>query len=152
MEKVIIGSDHAGFDLKEKIKPPLAASGLDILDVGPDQDASVDYPDYAASVARRVSSGEYARGILICGSGAGMVIVANKFPNIRAVLCLNEEMARLCRCHNDANILVLAGRMTDADHAAGIVNVWLNTPFEAGRHQKRLDKIRDIETALCKGL
>ena len=152
MNQVIIGSDHAGFDLKEKIKPVLMASGLDLLDVGPAQDASVDYPDYAASVARRVSSGEFARGILICGSGAGMVIVANKFPGVRAVLCLNEEMARLCRGHNDANILVLAGRVTEADHAAGIVKVWFNTPFEAGRHQRRLDKIRDIETALCKEL
>lgn len=150
MERLIIGSDHGGFDLKEKIKPFLAAAGLAIQDVGCDQDASVDYPDYGAEVARRVATGEFSRGILICGSGAGMVIVANKFPGIRAVLCLNEEMAGLCRGHNDANILVLAGRMTEADQAAGIIKVWLNTPFEAGRHQRRLDKIRDLEAAICK--
>lgn len=150
MDTLIIGSDHAGFDLKEKIKPFLAASGIIVVDVGPEHDVSVDYPDYAAEVAGRVSAGEFSRGILICGSGAGMVIVANKFPGVRAVLCLNEEMARLCRSHNDANVLVLAGRMTEMDKAKSIIGAWLNTPFEAGRHQRRLDKIREIETALCK--
>ncbi len=150
MKKMIIGSDHAGFHLKEDIKSPLAAFGFAVTDIGPGSDASVDYPDFAAQVARRVSAGEFSRGILVCGSGAGMVIVANKFPGVRAVLCLNEEMAKSCRLHNDANVLVLAGRITDALQAEAIIKTWLNTPFEAGRHERRLEKIREIETTLCK--
>jgi len=149
-DKIIIGSDHAGFHLKEEIKPPLAFFGLAVTDVGCDSDDSVDYPDFAAQVAGRVSHGEFNRGILICGSGAGMVITANKFPRVRAVLCLNEDMAKLCRLHNDANVLVLAGRITSARKAIDIIAAWLNTPFEEGRHRRRLDKIRDIESALCK--
>ena len=149
-EKIIIGSDHAGFALKEAIKETLAALEIPFVDVGPDSDASVDYPDYAVQVARQISDGEFSRGILICGSGAGMTIVANKFPRVRAVLCLNEEMARYCRLHNDANILVLAGRMTEPGQASDILRVWLDTPFEAGRHERRLDKIRALETAICK--
>ena len=150
MNKIIIGSDHAGFNLKEELKSPLAFFGLAVTDVGPDSDTAVDYPDFAAQVASKVSNGEYTRGILVCGSGAGMVIVANKFPRVRAVLCLNENMARLCRLHNDANVLVLAGRITDVRKAIDIIAAWLNTPFEAGRHQRRLDKINEIEAALCK--
>jgi ribose 5-phosphate isomerase B len=150
MDKIIIGSDHAGFCLKEEIKPSLTALGLVVTDVGPGSNASVDYPDFAAQVARRVASGEYLRGILVCGSGAGMVIVANKFPGIRAALCLDEDMARLCRLHNDANILVLAGRMTDSPTADKIIRAWINTAFEAGRHGRRLEKIREIEAVLYK--
>jgi ribose 5-phosphate isomerase B len=150
MDKIIMGSDHAGFCLKEEIKPFLAALGFVVTDVGPDSDASVDYPDFAAQVAQRVAGGEFLRGILVCGSGAGMVIVANKFPGVRAVLCLDEDMARLCRLHNDANILVLAGRMTDTPTAEKVIRAWINTSFEAGRHERRLEKIREIETALCK--
>ncbi|MDD5170660.1 MAG: ribose 5-phosphate isomerase B, partial [Syntrophales bacterium] len=127
----------------------LAVLGLDVTDVGTTSESAVDYPDFAAPVARKVSSGEFPRGILICGSGAGMGIVANKLPGVRAVLCLNEEMARLCRLHNDTNILILAGRLTDADLAGKIIDVWLNTPFEGGRHQRRLDKIRELEGAIC---
>jgi len=150
MDKIIIGSDHAGFCLKEAVKPSLATRGVAVTDAGPYCDASVDYPDYAARIAGRVASGEFSRGILICGSGAGMVITANKFPGIRAVLCLSDEMARLCRLHNDANILVLAGRLTDATQAESIMETWLKTPFEAGRHEKRLEKIREIERTICK--
>jgi ribose 5-phosphate isomerase B len=108
----------------------------------------VDYPDFAACVAEAVATGSYPRGILICGSGVGMAIVANRFPGVRAALCLDEETARLSRMHNDANILVLAGRKTDGAAAQGIVRVWLTTPFEGGRHQARLDKIRETEQKL----
>ena len=150
MDKIIIGADHAGFSLKEAIKPILSAAGLSVIDAGTQGDCSVDYPDFAVLVARKVSSGEIPRGILICGSGAGMVITANKFPGVRAVVCLNEEMACLCRQHNDTNILVLAGRFTNTESAGRIIHTWLETPFEGGRHQRRLDKIREIEVAICK--
>ncbi|MDD5723767.1 MAG: ribose 5-phosphate isomerase B [Syntrophales bacterium] len=139
--KIIIGSDHAGFDLKEALKG--AFGGM--TDIGTDSTDSVDYPDFAARVARAVSSGEYERGILICGSGVGMSIVANKFPGVRAALCADTETARLSRMHNDANVLVLAGRRTDLKTAIAIVEVWLDTPFEGGRHTRRLNKIRNIE-------
>ena len=149
-EKIIIGSDHAGFCLKDALRRALLSSGMAITDVGAqDETAAVDYPDFAAQVARKVSSGEYPRGILICGSGAGMVIVANKFPGVRAVLCMNEEMARLCREHNDANILVLAGRFIDDPAGLRIMRTWLDTPFEGGRHQRRLEKIEAIEGTIC---
>jgi ribose 5-phosphate isomerase B len=139
--KIIIGSDHAGFDVKEALKRSI--NGM--TDIGTNGTTSVDYPDFGARVARAVSSGEYERGILICGSGVGMSIVANKFPGIRAALCTDTDTARLSRMHNDANILVLAGRRTDPEEAAAIVRVWLDTPFEGGRHARRLDKIRNIE-------
>lgn len=139
--KIVIGSDHAGFDLKEALKG--AFPGM--TDIGTDSGESVDYPDFGARVARAVSSGEYERGILICGSGVGMSIVANKVHGIRAALCTDRETARLSRMHNDANILVLAGRRTDLKEAVAIVTVWLETPFEGGRHTRRLDKIRNIE-------
>jgi ribose 5-phosphate isomerase B len=150
VNKIIIGSDHAGFPLKEAMKATLDKLGIPYTDIGPECDAAVDYPDYAAQVARRVSDGEFLRGILVCGSGAGMTIVANKFPRVRAALCLTEDMARLCRLHNNTNILVLAGRITEPEKASAIVNTWLNTVFEGGRHERRLEKIRELEIALCK--
>ena len=118
-EKIIIGADHAGFALKEALKPFLAEMGLDVTDAGTDSDRSVDYPDFGACVAEAVSAGIFPRGILICGSGVGMSIVANRFPGVRAALCLDEETARLSRMHNDANILVLAGRKTDVRRPRG---------------------------------
>ncbi len=139
--KIIIGSDHAGFDLKEALKESFDG----MVDVGTYSEDSVDYPDFAAKVARAVSSGEFDRGILICGSGVGMSIVANKFSGVRAALCTDIDTARMSRMHNDANILVLAGRRTDVKTAAAIVKVWLDTPFEGGRHKRRLDKIKNIE-------
>jgi len=139
--KIIIGSDHAGFDLKEALKEAFR----EMIDIGTDSGESVDYPDFGARVARAVSSGGYERGILICGSGVGMSIVANKVPGIRAALCTDTDTARLSRMHNDANVLVLAGRRTDPETAVAIVTVWLDTPFEGGRHARRLDKIRKIE-------
>ena len=148
--RVIIGSDHAGYVLKEALKRPLAAAGAEVLDAGTHCGDSVDYPDYGTVAAGRVSSGEFEKGILVCGSGVGMAIVANKFPGVRAALCLDEETARLSRQHNDSNVLVLAGRKTDPETASRIIRVWLETPFEGGRHQKRLDKIRALEQKLCK--
>jgi RpiB/LacA/LacB family sugar-phosphate isomerase len=147
---MIIGSDHAGFALKESVKGFLSSAGYRVFDAGTHCDESVDYPDYGVLAARRVSSGEFEKGILVCGSGVGMAIVANKFPGIRAALCLDEETARLSRQHNDSNILVLAGRKTEAAAAERIIKTWLETPFEGGRHQKRLDKIRELEQKLCK--
>jgi ribose 5-phosphate isomerase B len=150
MNKIIIGSDHAGFSLKEAIRPFLADMNLAVTDIGAYSTESVDYPDYGSQVAQRVASGEFERGILVCGSGVGMTIVANKYPLIRAVLCLDEETARLSREHNDANILVLAGRRTDLDKAKTIISVWLETAFAGERHQRRLDKIREIERQSCR--
>jgi ribose 5-phosphate isomerase B len=148
METIIMGADHAGFSLKEDVKAFLKEEGWGVTDRGTDSEQPVDYTDYAAPVAGEVAAGNYRRGILICGSGAGMAITANKFPGIRAVLSLDEEMARLSRQHNDSNILILAGRRTDAATARKIVRTWLATPFEGGRHQRRLDKIKAIETGL----
>jgi len=145
VEKIIIGADHGGFSLKESLKRFLAEMGFAVTDVGTESDRAVDYPDFGAKAAGAVSTGLFPRGILICGSGIGMSIVANRFPGVRAALCLDEETARLSRMHNDANILVLAGRKTDPETAKKIVRTWLSTPFEGGRHQGRLDKIREID-------
>jgi ribose 5-phosphate isomerase B len=150
MERIIIAADHAGFRLKEEVKSFLSRQGWIVVDEGTVDENPVDYADYAAAVAGGVSSGRYDRGILVCGSGAGMAIVANKFPGVRAALSLDEGMAALSRRHNDSNILVLAGRMTASDAALKIVTTWLQTPFEGGRHQRRLDKIKAIEQELLK--
>jgi len=152
MEKIVIAADHAGFFLKEDVKSFLSHQGWIVVDEGTGDGNPVDYADYAAVVAGKISSGQYDRGILICGSGAGMLIVANKFPGTRATLGLDEEMAALSRRHNDSNILVLAGRTTNRDEALKIVTTWLQTPFEGGRHQRRIDKIRAIEQKLMKKL
>ncbi|OIP92679.1 MAG: ribose 5-phosphate isomerase B [Syntrophaceae bacterium CG2_30_49_12] len=148
-KRIIIGSDHAGYHLKETIKQYLAEMGHEITDVGTHCMDDTDYPDFGIMVSKRVSSGEFTRGILICGSGVGMTIVANKFPSVRAVLCLDEDTARMSRLHNDTNVLVLAGRRTDIERAKTITGTWLKTAFEGGRHQRRLDKIRDMERKLC---
>lgn len=150
-EKIVIGSDHAGYHLKEAIKQYLAEEGREITDVGTHSANNTDYPDFAISLGQKVSSGEFSRGILICGSGVGMAIVANKFPSVRAVLCLDEDTARMSRLHNDTNILVLAGRRTDKEMAKAITATWLKTEFAGGRHQRRLDKIRDLEKRLSGG-
>ncbi len=147
-ERIIIGSDHAGFEMKEAIGRYLAAKGYAVTDVGTKSAQSVDYPDFGALVARKVSMGEFPRGILVCGSGVGMAIVANRFSGVRAVVALDEETARMSRMHNDANILALAGRRTDVKTAERIVDVWLATAFEGGRHQSRIDKITRLEQGL----
>ncbi|MDD5711821.1 MAG: ribose 5-phosphate isomerase B [Smithellaceae bacterium] len=145
--KLFIGSDHAGFDLKEELVARLRKSVIDLDDVGTYSADSCDYPDFAAQVARNVSNGS-GRGILVCGSGIGMSIVANKFKGVRAALCLDEDTARLARQHNDANVLVLAGRKTAPEAAEKIVQVFLATPFEGGRHGRRVDKIGELEERL----
>ena len=143
--KIAIGSDHAGFVLKEQLKTFLGKMDIETVDAGTGSEDSVDYPDYGSEVARAVSAGRVARGILICGSGIGMSIVANKFPGVRAALCRDAETAVLSRQHNDSNILVLAGRQTGSDEAEAILQAWLDTAFEGGRHQRRLDKIKALE-------
>jgi ribose 5-phosphate isomerase B len=143
--KIIIGADHAGFSLKEGVKKILAEMNVEITDVGTHSNESVDYPDFASRVAEKISSGDFKRGILVCGSGVGMSIVANKFPGVRAALSLDVQTAQLSRMHNDTNILALAGRRTDIKTAENILKVWLETRFEGGRHKIRLDKIKDIE-------
>ena len=138
-----LAADHAGFELKEKIKVFLSEKGYPFEDLGTHSTESVNYVPLAAAVAERVSRrpGE-TRGILVCGSGIGMAIVANKFANVRAALCHDEETARLSRAHNDANIISLGGRVLDHQLALRLVEIFLETPFDAGRHQQRLDFLR----------
>jgi len=147
---IYIGSDHAGFALKEEVKKFLSDKGLEFEDLGADSEESVDYPDLGYKVAKKVAETD-ERGILICGSGIGMSIVANKVKDIRAALCADERFAELSRKHNDANVLVLAGRLTEVNKALQIVDVWLNTEYEgkddAGcRHNRRLEKIEKYES------
>ncbi len=144
-EKIPIASDHAGYRFKGVIVKALKEMGYTPVDLGTDSEESVDYPDYGRLVAQKVSSGECRRGVLICGSGIGISIVANKFRGVRAALCQSVEAARLSREHNDANILVFAGRMTPDGLAVEMLETWLNTPFSGGRHQKRVEKISRIE-------
>ncbi|GAB5046803.1 ribose 5-phosphate isomerase B [Thermodesulfovibrio sp. TK110] len=143
--KVAIGSDHAGFELKEIISRMVKNMGYELIDMGTGSSCSVDYPDYAEAVAKAVSQGSVERGILICGTGIGMSIVANKFKNVRAALCNDLFTAKMSRLHNDANILCIGGRVVGKDLAMEIVNVWFNTPFEGGRHSRRIEKINLIE-------
>lgn len=142
---VAIGSDHAGVELKEEIKALLMEAGLECRDFGTNDMKSVDYPDFGECVSVAVSKGEVERGILICGTGIGMSIVANKFPGVRAALCAEPFSARMSRLHNDANVLVIGGRVTGKALARDIAKVWLETPFEGGRHGDRLKKIAGIE-------
>ena len=149
--KIAIGCDHAGVAMKNEIAPVLKELGVEGEDYGTTTEESVDYPDFGEKVAELVSGGKVDRGILICGTGIGMSIVANKFPNVRAALCSESFSAQMSRLHNDANLLVLPGRVINGTTAADIVRIWFTTPFEGGRHQKRLDKIKAIEARLiCK--
>jgi ribose 5-phosphate isomerase B len=150
MDTIIIGADHAGFALKEGLKGFLAEKGLDVMDAGTYNGDPVDYPDFGRKVAESVSAGGVKRGILVCGSGVGMSIAANRFPGVRGALCLDAETARLSRMHNDSNVLILAGRKTDLETAKGIVKAWIETAFEGGRHRTRLDKIEEIERRIGK--
>ena len=143
--RIALGADHAGVALKADIKHLLDARGLDYTDFGTDSTESVDYPDYAATVAREVSSGRFDRGILFCGSGIGMAIAANKVSGVRAAPVVDEVSARLSREHNDANVLALGERITPAETARRIVEVFLETPFSGGRHQRRIDKIATLD-------
>jgi len=144
-DPVIIGCDHAAYPLKETIRKFLVESGIEVEDAGTHSEASVDYPDYGARVAGGVSTGNFKRGVLLCGSGIGMSMVANRFPGVRAALCNDLFSAIMCRKHNDANILVLGGRVVGETLALEIVKAWLETDFEGGRHQSRLDKFDRLE-------
>ena len=143
---LVIGSDHAAYDLKEKIKAFLVEQSIDVEDVGCFSENSVDYPDYGIKVASLVSSGEFSRGILLCGTGIGMSMVANKFSHVRAALCSDLFSAIMSRRHNDSNILVLGARVIGDVLALEIVRVWLETPFEGGRHLRRLAKFDRLVT------
>ncbi len=143
--RVALGSDHAGFTLKERVKTYLAAAGYEINDVGTTTLDRVDYPDYAVKVADEVRRGKAERGILMCGTGVGVCIVANKFDGIRAAAVWDRDIARLSRQHNDANVLCLPGRHMDPEFALELVGVWMSTDFEGGRHKVRVDKITAIE-------
>jgi ribose 5-phosphate isomerase B len=148
MKKIAIASDHGGFDLKESIIAHLLNTGWEVDDLGPHSGDSVDYPDFGIKLAEEVSEKKVERGIVICGTGIGMSIVVNRYPGIRGTLCSDLFTAKLCREHNDSNILVMGGRVIGKGLAAEIVNTWLNTPFEGGRHQRRLDKINQIDASL----
>ncbi len=143
--RLIVGSDHAGFALKEQMKAYLQQKGNDVTDVGTTSESSVDYPDYAEQVGRAVSAGDADFGVLVCGSGLGMAIAANKVPGVRAVQLMDTEMAKMARMHNNANVVTLAGRYTEPAQAEAILDTFLSTPFESGRHQMRVDKITAIE-------
>jgi ribose 5-phosphate isomerase B len=145
--KVAIASDHRGYHLKEKVMSLLRAKGHEVVDNGPETDQSVDYPDFAARVASQVSDGTVDRGILICGTGIGMAITANKYPRVRAAACVDEITAELSRRHNDLNVLCLSGDLLSSRNTERLVEIWMATEFEGGRHQRRLDKILELEKA-----
>jgi ribose 5-phosphate isomerase B len=143
--KIAIASDHAGFAEKEALKPLLRELGLHIDDLGTVSDASVDYPDYAAKVAEAVANGDVDQGLLVCGSGTGMAISANKVAGVRAAVAWSEETARLARQHNDANVLAIGARTTPSTEIPNIVRAWFTTAFEGGRHARRIEKISQLE-------
>ena len=143
--KIALGADHAGFEEKEHLKSTLKDLGIEFEDFGTTSTESVDYPDYAKKVGDAVASGEVDSGLLVCGSGTGMAIAANKVPGIRAAVAWNEEIARLAREHNDANVLSLAARYTSPEKMSEIVKAWFGAHFDGGRHQPRVDKIKQIE-------
>ena len=140
-KKVSLSSDHAGYKLKEKIKKSLIKKKIKIIDLGPKTDSSVDYPDFAKKVARNILSKRSNIGILVCGSGTGMAMSANKFKKIRAAVCYNKASTRLSRLHNNANILALGSRLTKKSTALKLVNIFLSTKFEGGRHLRRVKKV-----------
>ena len=146
--RIAIASDHRGHHLKDKVIALLKVKGHQVDDEGPATDESVDYPDFAALVASKVSNGAADRGILICGTGIGMAITANKFPGVRAAPCEDEVTAELSRRHNDANVLFLSGDLLSSRVAERLVEIWLETGFEGGRHKRRLEKISQLEKSL----
>lgn len=147
----LIASDHGGLELKECIKVYLQERGIAVRDLGTDNGDSVDYPDFGERVGKAISIGEAEKGILICGTGIGMSIVANKFPGVRAALIWDEVTARMSKEHNNANIIVMGGRVISEEKACQMVGIWLDASFEGGRHQKRLDKIAQIEDDIRAG-
>ena len=142
--KIVVGSDHAAYELKEAIKEKLIGEGHEVIDVGCDSPESVDYPKYGHAVGRTVASGEAERGIAGCGSGIGISIACNKVPGIRAALCTSVEMAEMCRRHNNANVVCMGARMISQELAFDIIDTWMTTDFEAGKHLRRINEIEDI--------
>jgi ribose 5-phosphate isomerase B len=140
-ERIPIAADHAGFELKEKLERVLGDLGYEVQDLGTDSPASTDYADYAHPLAQEVARGEAKRGVLLCGTGLGMSYVANRYPGVRAAVAWSPEIARLARQHNDANVLVLPARFVSEDDATAILRAWLDTPFDGGRHTRRVEKI-----------
>ncbi len=149
-KKIAIGSDHAGLKLKNLFKKELQEKGYDVLDCGTNSEESVDYPDYAKAVAQKVSSQDVEQGILICGTGIGMSITANKFQRVKAALAATPYMAKMARAHNNANVLCVGARVVDQPNALEILRVWLQEPFEGGRHERRVEKILKVEKELKK--
>lgn len=151
--RVVLGADHGGFQLKAAIRTWLEELGIEYEDCGTHSADSVDYPDYARVVAQKVASGEFDRGILVCGTGIGMSIAANKVPGVRAALCHDVFSAQATREHNDSNVLCLGERVIGPGHARLIVETWLRTPFSGGRHAQRIAKIGDMEDIIyrCQG-
>ncbi len=150
MKTVLIASDHAGFRMKEQLKPYLQKKGYAVKDLGTHSQERCDYPATASALAKEISQKRYARGVLICKTGIGNSIVANRFPGVRASLCYNYSAAKLTREHNDSNVLVLASAFVSQAQAKRIAGVWLATPFAGGRHQRRLDQIKAIEKDIKK--
>jgi ribose 5-phosphate isomerase B len=147
--KIAIGSDHGGFPLKGVIVDLIRSRSIEVIDVGTDSDISVDYPDFGEKVAKIVAAGKADSGIVICGTGIGISIAANKVPGIRAALVTDSFMARMAKEHNNANILALGGRVLNPASACEMVASWLDADFEGGRHQSRLDKITQLEREFC---
>ncbi|MBA3715750.1 MAG: ribose 5-phosphate isomerase B [Pyrinomonadaceae bacterium] len=150
--KIALASDHAGYAEKERLKPLLKELGIEFDDLGSVSEESVDYPDYARKVAERVAHGEAEQGLLVCGSGTGMAIAANKIPGVRAAVAWSEESARLARQHNDANVLALGVRTTPPEDFPQIVRAWFGAHFDGGRHAQRVAKITEIEESLKSGV
>ena len=143
--KIVVGSDHAAYELKEAIKEKLISEGHEVIDVGCDSTESVDYPKYGHAVGRTVASGEAERGIAVCGSGIGISIACNKVPGIRAALCTSVEMAEMCRRHNNANVICMGARMISQELAFDIIDKWMTTDFEGGKHLRRINEIEDLD-------
>jgi ribose 5-phosphate isomerase B len=143
--RIALASDHAGYAEKEQLKPLLKDLGVDFEDLGTASEASVDYPEYARKVAEKVARGEVEQGVLVCGSGTGMAIAANKVPGVRAAVAWTEDIARLAREHNDANVLSIGARVTPPDEIPKIVRAWFDAKFAGGRHAQRVEKISEME-------
>ena len=141
---IAIGCDHAGYELKEKVKARMTAAGHKMIDVGTNSTESVDYPAYGHAVGRAVASGSAERGIAICGSGIGISIACNKVPGVRAALCTSTEMAEMCRRHNNANVICMGARMISEELAYAMIDTWMTTEFEGGKHERRINELDDI--------
>ena len=151
VSSIALGADHAGFELKEALKAWVIDQGYQVLDYGTHSTDSVDYPDYATQVAEAVASQKVERGVLVCGTGIGMAITANKVPGVRAALCADLYTARMSREHNDANVLTMGGRLMGPEMALDILKMWLETDFAGDRHRRRVDKITDLERRYAGG-